>query len=256
MNRFTDTKLKKLLTTWPPGTVCLASHLNKRGIGYDLQRLYKKSGWIASIGQGAVVRTGDEVTWQGAIYALQEQAGLKIHVGAKTALAIHGFAHFVNLAQGKIQLFGIQKTKLPTWFVKYDWGSKVEFHRSSLFGGDARIGLQRQSYKTFEISMSSSERAILEFLDLVPQIETFNEAALIAESLSTLRPKLLQELLSVCTSVKVKRLFLYLAEKQGHAWLKRIDLSKIDLGKGDRQIVKGGVYDPKYRITVPQEVNQ
>lgn len=121
---------------------------------------------------------------------------------------------------------------------------------------NTQLGLQKQSYKTFEINVSAPERAILELLDLVPQTETFNESALIAESLSTLRPKLLEQLLSSCTSVKVKRLFLYLAEKQAHAWLKKIDLSKIDLGKGDRQIVKGGVYDPKYRITVPQEVNQ
>jgi hypothetical protein len=255
MNRFTDTKLKKLLTTWPQGTVYLSSHLNERGIGYDLQRLYKKSGWIASIGQGAVVRTGDEVAWQGAIFALQQQAELKIHVGAKTALTVHGYAHFVHLAKEKIQLFGVQKSKLPTWFLKHNWGSKVEFHRSSLFGNNTQVGLQKQSYNTFEITVSSPERAILELLDLVPQSETFNESALIAESLSTLRPKLLEQLLSSCTSVKVKRLFLYLADKQAHAWLKKIDLSQIDLGKGDRQIVKGGVYDPKYRITVPQEVN-
>lgn len=256
MTRFTDTKLKKLLTTWPQGTVCLSSYLNERGIGYDLQRLYRKSGWITSIGQGAVARTGDEVTWQGAVYALQQQAGMKIHVGAKTALTIQGFAHFINLAQEKIQLFGPPKTKLPTWFKNHNWGGKVEFHRTSLFGENTQLGLQTRSYKTFEINLSTPERALLELLDLVPQRETFSESALIAESLSTLRPKTLQQLLNHCTSIKVKRLFLYLAEKQNHAWLKRLDLSKVDLGTGDRQIVKGGIYDPKYRITVPEEANQ
>ena len=62
MDQALDTKLKKLLTTWPQGTVLLSSELNKRGIGYDLQSRYRSSGWIRSIGQGAVVKTGDNVT--------------------------------------------------------------------------------------------------------------------------------------------------------------------------------------------------
>jgi hypothetical protein len=256
MGLYKDTKLKKLLTTWPQGTVYLSSYLNERGIGYDLQRLYRKSGWMTSIGQGAVIRTGDEATWQGAVYALQQQAQMQIHVGAKTALNIQGFAHFINLAQGKVQLFGPQKSKLPTWFKNHNWGGKLEYHRSSLFGDRTSLGLQARSYKTFEINISTPERAILELLDLVPQKETFSESALITESLSTLRPKVLQQLLNHCTSIKVKRLFLYLAEKQSHAWLKRLDLSKVDLGAGDRQIVKGGVFDSKYRITVPKEASQ
>ena len=43
-----------------------------------------------------------------------------------------------------------------------------------------------------------------------------------------------------------------MAEKQNHQWFKRISLENIDLGKGDRQIIKGGQLDPKYRITVPR----
>ncbi len=254
MNRSKDTKLKKLLTTWPQGTVYLASELNDRGIGYDLQRVYRKSGWITSIGQGAVTRTGDTVTWPGAVYALQHQANLSIHVGAKTALTMHGLAHFINLKSEKIQIFGPPATKLPAWFKNFNWGGTVDYYRSSLFEDHHEIGIQTQSFKTFSIKISSPERAFFELLNLVPQRETFNEASLIAEGLSTLRPKIVQQLIAVCTSIKVKRLFLYMMEKQNHAWLKRLDLSKVELGKGDRQIVKGGVLDKKYRITVP-EVN-
>jgi hypothetical protein len=45
-----------------------------------------------------------------------------------------------------------------------------------------------------------------------------------------------------------------MAEKAGHSWLKHIDLSKIDLGKGKRSIVSGGVYISKFEITVPKEL--
>ncbi len=167
MTQYTDTKLKKLLQTWPQGTVCLASELNHRGIGYDLQGSYRKSGWISSIGQGAVIRNGDTVSWHGGIYALQAQGKLKIHVGAKTALAMQGFAHFINLAKGKIQIFGPPGTRLPKWFVDFRWDGKIEYHRSSLFSENADLGLQTQNFKTFDIKVSSPERAFLEMLDLV-----------------------------------------------------------------------------------------
>jgi hypothetical protein len=51
--------------------------------------------------------------------------------------------------------------------------------------------------------------------------------------------------------VKVKRLFLYLAEACNHAWTRKVELANVDLGRGNRAIVKGGKLDPKYRITVP-----
>ncbi|MFX8825011.1 type IV toxin-antitoxin system AbiEi family antitoxin domain-containing protein, partial [Acinetobacter baumannii] len=70
------------------------------------------------------------------------------------------------------------------------------------------------------------------------------------ESINKVRPIVVQKLLEACTSIKVKRLFLYLAEKANHSWLQHLDLEKIDLGKGKRSIVKDGAYNSKYQITV------
>jgi len=50
--------------------------------------------------------------------------------------------------------------------------------------------------------------------------------------------------------VKVNRLFLYMVEKVNHPWLKRLDISKIKLGKGIRKIIKGGRYDSSYNIII------
>jgi hypothetical protein len=50
-------------------------------------------------------------------------------------------------------------------------------------------------------------------------------------------------LLEACRSVKVKRLFLYMAENQGLPWLAKLDLSKVHLGAGKRMIVLRGRYD-------------
>jgi hypothetical protein len=60
-----------------------------------------------------------------------------------------------------------------------------------------------------------------------------------------------QELLEQCTAIKVKRLFLSIAERVGHSWVECLDLTRVELGVGKRQVYKGGRLDPKYAITVP-----
>jgi len=74
------------------------------------------------------------------------------------------------------------------------------------------------------------------------------------EGLNNLRPDQVQTLLETCTSVKVKRLFMVLAEKAGHSWVSYLDLGKVDFGSGKRSVVNGGAYVEKYQITVPKEL--
>jgi hypothetical protein len=74
------------------------------------------------------------------------------------------------------------------------------------------------------------------------------------EGLSNLRPKVVQELLETCTSVKVKRLFLFMATRAKHQWLNYVDQTKIDLGTGDRSILPGGLFNAKFHISIPKEL--
>lgn len=74
----------------------------------------------------------------------------------------------------------------------------------------------------------------------------------IMEGLNNLRPKQTQNLLEQCKSIKVKRLFLYIAEKSGHDWFKYINLENINIGKGKRFLTKNGVYIQNYGITIPK----
>ncbi|HMQ05622.1 MAG TPA: type IV toxin-antitoxin system AbiEi family antitoxin domain-containing protein, partial [Pyrinomonadaceae bacterium] len=63
-----------------------------------------------------------------------------------------------------------------------------------------------------------------------------------------------QSLLEKSTSIKVNRLFLYLAEKAGHRWFNQLKPELVNLGSGKRSIVKRGIYVDKYQITVPKEL--
>jgi len=92
---------------------------------------------------------------------------------------------------------------------------------------------------------------MMEVLYGVPQVDSYEEARLLMEGLTTLRPRIVRSLLENCASVKVKRLFMLLAENCKHAWVGKVDLAKVDFGKGKRALIKGGRFDPKYKITVP-----
>ncbi len=74
------------------------------------------------------------------------------------------------------------------------------------------------------------------------------------EGLVNLKPKLVNELLSQCNSVKVKRLFLYMAEKANHQWLQFLKTDQIDIGTGNRMLAEKSVYVPKYLLSIPKEL--
>jgi len=232
--------------------VAVSRWLETKGAYQQLVHEYEKSGWIRRIGHGAYVRAGDTLEWTGGLQALQEQLKLPIHAGAKTALQLQGYAHYPAMGKGgSVSLFGSPGTRLPAWFRQYDWGVALRYTTTKLFADDPKAGLSKKELASYAITVSAPERAIMEVLYLVPAKESFEEAGLLMEGLTTLRPHLVQSLLEQCRSVKVKRLFMVLAEACNHAWVKKLDLSKVDFGKGKRMIVKGGRLDTKYNITFP-----
>lgn len=247
-----ESKLKNFLQSSLPGTVCLASWLEETSISRDLQKRYRKSGWLESIGTGAFIKTKDKVGWEGGIYAIQEQAKTTIYPGALTALSLQGSAHYIRMGRESLHLFAPLRTLLPKWFKDHEWGVGIKFHRSNFLPGG--VGLTDYAVQGFTIKISSLERAILECLYLAPDKVDLVECYHIMEGLTTLRPALLQELLEGCSSVKVTRLFLYMAEKANHAWFKYLDRSKFHIGSGDRNISKNGVYIASHKITIPKEL--
>lgn len=249
-----QSKLNQLLSANPSGIVFTSSWLIDCGYSLELQKRYKKSRWFESIGSGAMIRVGDHVGYEGAIYALQFQQNMTFHPGGITALSFLGKSHYLGFGLSKIHLFSQSREQLPSWFKNHDWGldfaiSKTDFLPSNL-------GMVEIEIKDFKIKISGATRAILECLYLTPKVHSIFECYELLEGLNNLRPKSVQELLEQCSSVKVKRLFLYLAQKAGHSWFNYINLNNVDLGNGKRALVKEGVYISDYQITVPKELEE
>ncbi len=230
----------------------LSSWLSKQGYSPDLQKRYRQSGWLESIGTGAMIRTGETVNYKGAIYALQQQLGMSIHIGGRTALAMLGKAHYLELATKKAILFGALQEKLPLWFEKRNWGVELAYYQSSFLPPD--MGWTSVELKTFSLKVSAAPRALMECLYLAPKNQELLECYELMEGLNNLRPERVQKLLEACNSVKVKRLFIYMAQKAKHPWVEYLNLNNFDFGSGKRSIVKNGVYVAQYQITVPKEL--
>ena len=246
------TKINQLLTTLPTGIVLQSFWLAKQGYSSALQQRYRNSNWLLPVGKGAMSKAGDPVTYEGAIYALQQQSKLSVHPGGRTALSLLGKAHYLELSMKKAVVFGNDNERLPRWFTMHDWGVTIDYHSTAFLPPDA--GLEPYKFQNFYIKISGAVRAIMECFYLAPDEQDLMECLQVMEGLNNVRPNQVQALLEQCQSIKVKRLFLFMAEKVGHNWFKHLKTDKIDLGKGKRSVVKNGVYDDKYQITVPKEI--
>lgn len=247
-------KINQLLKKWPSGVVAVMPWLERQGAYQQLMHEYEKTAWVRRIGRGAYAREGEKkVEWTGGLYALQEQLGLPIHAGGKTALSVQGYGHFLPMGQGMtVTLFGLPNVKLPLWFKQYRWGVKLRYTTTNVFMSQSKRSFTQKDMGSYAVRLSTPERAMMEVLYEVPKRESYEEAKLLMGGLTTLRPRLVQALLEDCASVKVKRLFMVLAESCEHAWAKKLDLSQVEFGKGKRMLVKGGRLDSTYHITVPE----
>ncbi len=258
MNTQYKSKINQLIQDWPKGTVGTQQWLNSRGISRFLAQQYCRSGWIERLGQGAYQLAGDTPDWTGAVYALQSQLKFKIYVGAQTALELQGYRQYVPQSQGQpIWLLRSKQEKrhLPKWFSeRFIAVHNIHCVTRTLLD-DEQLGLDSLAVKGYEVIVSSPERAVLEYLNLVPKYFSLEQAQFLIESMMTLRPELLQSLLERCTSIKTKRLFLVLAEHEAHPWWHQLELQKIILGESKLTIGKGGYYYSQYRLSLPTKLN-
>lgn len=279
MTEQNETKLKWLEREVPEGLIVTAGWLGKHGFSSSLRSQYLSAGWLEQPARGVFRRARGNLRWEQVVISLQTLLEFPVVVGGRTALELQGYAHFLSQEQREVHLYG--QKPLPGWMDKLPLQSRFIFHKSTrLFRNDPitrgvtslnwnvrtnesvsadsiHSGLNRMPWGQWDwpLTLSTPERALFELLDELPNKESFHVVDELVEGLASLSPNRLQKLLADCHSVKVKRLFFFFADRHSPAWLKRIDREPVDLGKGDRMLVRGGKFDPVYRITVPEDLN-
>lgn len=176
-------------------------------------------------------------------------------MGGLSALNRQGLAHFLPLG-GEKRIHVMSSRKPPSWVKAVALEEALVFDTRSLFSEDAReVGLTPWAtrFRDWTLPMAGPERAMMEMLtDVKGGGYSFDHAAQIFEGLTVLRPEVVNHLLASCRNIKVKRIFLFLAAHFNYPWAKRLNTANLDLGRGNRQVVKGGRLDKEFLITVPE----
>jgi len=270
------TKLNRLERELPEGLLVDASWLEGRGYSRSLRSQYVAAGWLKQPTRGVYCRPRGTLGWEQVVISLQTLLNQPVSVGGRTALELQGYAHYLSQSPKTVHLYS--DTKLPGWLSKIPTGIDFAFHNRARFiknvdWAPAQFSLEGPGTETAEMVLpgglritrwgqwkwplvvSAQERAILELIDELPTRESFHNVDMMMEGLVNISPRRMQLLLEQTKSVKVKRLFFFFADRQGHRWLNRIEKDKIDLGTGKRALVKGGKLDSTYQITVPEDLD-
>ena len=266
-------KLNQLEQALPEGLLVDASWLEQHGYYRSLRSQYAASGWLEQPAHGVFRRPRGKLSWEQVVVSLQSLLQFPVSVGGRSALDLQGYAHYLLHSQKAIHLYSDKK--LPGWVNKLPLEQKLIRHNRGRFLPALKdmpvLSLTAPTPEDNEIALpgalrfmpwghwqwplviSTPERAILELIDELPNDETFDLVDVTMEGLVNLSPRRMQLLLEQATSVKVKRLFFFFADRHQHSWLSHIKRNRIDLGKGKRMLVEGGKLDSTYQITVPEE---
>ncbi len=277
MTEQNPTKANQLEKLLPEGLLVDSLWLSDHGFGTSLRSHYVSTGRLQQPARRVYRRPYGTLSWQQVVISLQTLLLRNpLTVGGRTALNLQGFAHFVKDSETEVHLYGPKPP--PTWLDKLPLKVRFFYHNDRKlfrnepvhFGttslawnvakdklaaahADTSFTIQPWGQWDWPLTLSTPERAVLELLDELPFRETFHQADKLFESLSSLRPRRLQKLLSDCKSVKVKRLFFFFAARHPHSWTKFVKPDSFDLGKGKRMLVRGGKLDPVFQITVPED---
>ena len=250
-------KINQILIEWIPGDIHSLKWLGNKGVAQGLAYEYFQNGSLEKLGPGIYSRKNEKLKWIGGVRLLQEELGKSIHIAGRTALELHGHAHYIAAGKKEIvYLTTYEKNKIPKWFSEIDFNCEFRFNSSVLFRDKVKLDEYRD-ISGINLFIASRELAVFELLNMLNLSTSFETAENYMNGLQTLRPAIVQDLLEKCTSVKVKRVFLYISEKLDLPFVNKLIMGKIDLGKGKRQIVtENGRLDKKYQITVPKDIEE
>lgn len=281
MTRERGQLLNQLTSKLPEGLLVDAAWLKAQGYSSQLQNQYVTAGWLEQPTRSVFRRPRGVLAWQQVVISLQTILDASpLVIGGRTSLELQGYAHYLVQSTAAVYLYGPKAP--PGWVGRLPLAVRFVYRNDRrLFGRKPvvkSLGILKWNIDTGEaidvtgfgggdttqlawgqwdwpLTLSTPELAILELLDELPTHETFEQVDVLFSGLSNLRPARLQKLLAECTSIKVKRLFFFFADRHRHAWRKRLDKDAVDFGSGKRLLVRGGTLDPTYRITVPKELN-
>lgn len=245
-------KLNRLLVSGKKNGLFFSDWLKKNGYSDQLIRKYRQSGWLTTLDKGVMYRTGDSLSAIAALSCYNDQLNKEVRIAAHSALEMFGFNHYVPMGK-PLLMVACLNSKTPKWMSSENFDKTIKTFSTKMVDVPLTSIVQADGV---DVLVSSPEQAFIECLLLAPEQYNYMDLYYIMEQLTSLRADVVQTLLENIRNQRVKRVFLYMAEKAGHYWFDMIDMHKIDLGISKLQLVESGAYIKKYRITIPKELKE
>lgn len=235
----------------PTNGVVFSDWLRREGYSPQLQKRYRDSGWLAPLGKGVMCRPQSHLSAYSALASYNKQMGKMVRISAHSALEYMGFNHYVPMGKPTLAVAIPTKDSEPLWMKEDCFDMDFRPFSTNAF---PTIEVKEVDFDKGTLFVSSPELAIMECMHLATKRYSYMDLYYIMEQLTTLRSDIVQRLLETAQSLRVKRLFLYMAEKADHYWREDLDLGRVVLGSSKMKLVENGVYIPKYKITVNKEL--
>ena len=262
MKRQRRSLLGPLLDQVPPGFLVDARWLAANGMGAGAVSNYLDRGWLERLTRGVYRRPlpggtprQGVVPWKTALLSLQWVMKCDVHMGGLSTLDL---LEDSCRQQPAIHIYG----EAPAWLMRLKTSMPFTVHPRRMFGDDntgieRTLEVDRQSDRKMALwnwaaRVSSRERALMEILGNLRSEADFDHVDTTFRRTHPLRSRLMMELLAACRSMTARRLFFVFADRHRHTYLKDMDRSAIDLGRGPRTPVSGGEVHPKYNVHVPK----
>ena len=244
-------KINKLLSEGIPNGVFFSKWLTANNYSPQLLSQYKKSGWLESLDRSVYYSAGEQLSAYAAVASNAIQTNDNLRLAAHSALELHGIMHFIPMGKPLAVVTTDIRHKMQWLHAPLFDRQFVYFHTQQL----SDMPPERIIYNDLQIPVSSQELAVMECLYLAPKQYSYMDVYYLVEQLGGLRPEIIQELLEKSTNFRVKRMFLYMAEKTGFEWFMNLDLRRIDLGSSILQLTTAnGTFIKKYNMVIPLEL--
>lgn len=252
MSLESQNKINQLLLYGTRNGLFFSEWLKKNGYSDQLIRKYRQSGWLTALAKGVMFRTGDSLSAYAALYCYNQQLGKEFRIAAHSALELFSFNHYIPMGK-PLLMVGHSKQSIPEWIQNDTFDRTIKTFSTETFPIPQVTTVQKDE---LSLLTSTPEQAFMECLLLTPQQYNYMDLYYLMEQLTTLRSDIVQKLLETSKNLRVKRIFLYMAEKAGHYWFDMLDTSKVMLGTSKLQLVEKGIYIAKYKITIPKELHE
>ena len=197
------TKINQLLANTDSSGLLFSGWMKAQGYSDQLQKKYRDSGWITSLSQGVMYRTGCKLSAHAALASCNLQTGARHRVAAHSALEYAGFNHYVPMGKPVLAVALSGARKRPLWMKDDLFDMTFRTFQTEVFPCPEVIEVKNDSGL---LVVSSPEQAFMECLLLAPKYYDYVDLYYIMEQLGTLRSEVVQRLLETTRNYSVKRI--------------------------------------------------